>query len=63
MGNIGNYKKILDQFIYKAGKVAIGCLAEDNKVFQFNEIQLQKGDTIYLSSDGYADQFRRVEKY
>lgn len=54
-GNIGNYKKILDQFIYKAVKVAIGGLAEDNKVFQLNEIQLQKGDTIYLSSDGYAD--------
>jgi serine phosphatase RsbU (regulator of sigma subunit) len=52
----------LELYVYKAGKVAIGGLAEDNQVFQINEIQLQKGDTIYLSSDGYADQFSPADK-
>jgi serine phosphatase RsbU (regulator of sigma subunit) len=47
---------------YKATKAAIGGLTEDNQVFQINEIQLQKGDTIYLSSDGYADQFSPADK-
>lgn len=47
---------------YKATKAAIGGLTEDNQVFQLNEIQLQKGDTIYLSSDGYADQFSPIDK-
>ncbi len=47
---------------YKATKAAIGGLTEDNQVFRLNEIQLQKGDTIYLSSDGYADQFSPSDK-
>jgi serine phosphatase RsbU (regulator of sigma subunit) len=47
---------------YKATKAAIGGLTEDHQVFQINEIQLQKGDTIYLSSDGYADQFSPADK-
>ncbi len=47
---------------YKATKAAIGGLTEDNQIFQLNEIQLQKGDTIYLSSDGYADQFSPADK-
>jgi serine phosphatase RsbU (regulator of sigma subunit) len=47
---------------YKATKAAIGGLTEDHQVFQFNEIQLQKGDTIYLSSDGFADQFSPSDK-
>jgi serine phosphatase RsbU (regulator of sigma subunit) len=47
---------------FKATKAAIGGLTEDNQVFQINEIQLQKGDTIYLSSDGYADQFSPADK-
>jgi serine phosphatase RsbU (regulator of sigma subunit)/antitoxin component YwqK of YwqJK toxin-antitoxin module len=46
----------------KATKAAIGGLTEDKQVFQLNEIQLQKGDTIYLSSDGYADQFSPADK-
>jgi serine phosphatase RsbU (regulator of sigma subunit) len=25
--------------------------------FKLNEIQIQKGDTLYLYTDGYADQF------
>jgi serine phosphatase RsbU (regulator of sigma subunit) len=47
---------------YKATKAAIGGLTEDDQTFQLNEIQLQKGDTIYLSSDGYADQFSPSDK-
>jgi serine phosphatase RsbU (regulator of sigma subunit) len=47
---------------YKATKAAIGGLTEDNQTFQLNEIQLQKGDTIYLSSDGFADQFSPADK-
>jgi serine phosphatase RsbU (regulator of sigma subunit)/tetratricopeptide (TPR) repeat protein len=47
---------------YKGTKAAIGGLTEDNQEFKMNEIQLQKGDTIYLSSDGYADQFSPKDK-
>jgi serine phosphatase RsbU (regulator of sigma subunit) len=41
----------------KATKTAIGGLTDDNQEFQQHEIKLNKGDTIYLTSDGYADQF------
>ena len=41
----------------KATKVAIGGLTEDNQHFETHEIKLQAGDTIYLSTDGFADQF------
>ncbi len=41
----------------KATKVAIGGYTEDNQVFQESTLEFQKGDTIYLLSDGYADQF------
>lgn len=40
----------------KADKMAIGG-AENSKKYQTHQVQLQKGDTIYLFSDGYADQF------
>lgn len=43
---------------FKANKFSIGRHSkENNSVFTQTEIQLQKGDYIYLSSDGYADQF------
>ena len=43
---------------FKADKFPIGSFvnAEDNK-FTNNKIQLEKGDQIYIFSDGYADQF------
>lgn len=41
---------------YKADKQAIGK-TEFPKPFQTHAIQLQKGDTLYLFSDGFADQF------
>jgi len=40
----------------KADKMAIGG-AENSKNYQTHQVQLQKGDAIYLFSDGYADQF------
>ena len=40
----------------KADKMAIGG-AENSKKYRTRQVQLQKGDTIYLFSDGYADQF------
>jgi len=43
---------------YKADKFPIGLRADDEiKNFTNNVIQLQKGDTFYIFSDGYADQF------
>ena len=41
----------------KATKKAIGGFTEDSQQFETHEIKLQQGDTIYLSTDGYADQF------
>jgi serine phosphatase RsbU (regulator of sigma subunit) len=40
-----------------ATKKAIGGLTDDDQEFQSHEIQFLKGDTFYLCSDGYADQF------
>lgn len=42
---------------YKADKMPIGTYLEIEKTFTCNIIQLQQGDIIYLSTDGYADQF------
>ncbi len=41
----------------KATKQAIGADTTETKVFANNSIKLQKGDCIYLFTDGYADQF------
>ena len=41
----------------KANKAAIGGMTPDEHIFGKHEIRLQKGDTIYICSDGYADQF------
>lgn len=46
----------------KATKVAIGGLTKDDQEFQQHELKLSKGDTIYLSSDGFADQFGGPKK-
>ena len=42
---------------YSANKFAIGGHAVQNKMFTEHEIVLEKGDCIYLFSDGYTDQF------
>jgi serine phosphatase RsbU (regulator of sigma subunit) len=46
----------------KATKVAIGGLTEDTQEFAKHTIDLQKGDSVYLFSDGYADQFSPQDK-
>ncbi|MHB8260932.1 MAG: SpoIIE family protein phosphatase [Bacteroidia bacterium] len=41
----------------KGTKKAIGGYTEDNQQFDTHEINLQKGDSFYIFSDGYADTF------
>lgn len=41
----------------KATKAAVGGFTSDDQVFDLNEIEILDGDSIYLSTDGYADQF------
>jgi ligand-binding sensor domain-containing protein/serine phosphatase RsbU (regulator of sigma subunit) len=41
----------------KPTKNAIGGFTENNQHFETHEIQLQTGDTFYMCTDGYADQF------
>jgi len=42
---------------YKADKFPVGMFIGEKQKFTNHCIQLQKGDTIYIFSDGYADQF------
>ncbi len=46
----------------KATKKAIGGLTEDDQHFESHVLNLQQGDTFYLFSDGYADQFNSEDK-
>ena len=41
----------------KADKMPVGKGHDDSLLFTYNEIALQKGDTIYTFTDGFADQF------
>ncbi|HET6225616.1 MAG TPA: tetratricopeptide repeat protein [Bacteroidia bacterium] len=43
-------------------KTSIGGLTEDDKAFKTHHMQLQPGDTIYICSDGFADQFGKTDK-
>ena len=42
---------------YKGDKMPIGTYLEENKKFTAQKISLVAGDMIYLSTDGFADQF------
>ncbi len=43
---------------FKADKISIGRFAEERGIeYETQTLQLQAGDTVYLFSDGYADQF------
>ncbi|MBU0763682.1 MAG: SpoIIE family protein phosphatase [Bacteroidetes bacterium] len=42
---------------FKADKMPIGIYTADAQSFTNNEMILNKRDTIYIFSDGYADQF------
>ena len=41
----------------KANRFPIGSYSEETKEFSKHSFKLNKGDTVYLFSDGYADQF------
>ena len=41
----------------RATKKAIGGLTPDDQVFETHQLQLEKGDRLYLTTDGYADTF------
>ncbi|HEY1039890.1 MAG TPA: SpoIIE family protein phosphatase [Bacteroidia bacterium] len=43
--------------ILKADKQPIGSYSSETRPFTNNTMDLQKGDSIYLFTDGYADQF------
>lgn len=42
---------------FKADKMPVGKHSEKSTSFTLQQIQLQKGDLIYMFTDGYADQF------
>lgn len=42
---------------YKADKFPVGAFIGETRKFSNNNIQLEKGDMVYIFSDGYADQF------
>jgi serine phosphatase RsbU (regulator of sigma subunit) len=41
----------------KADKHSIGGISEFDTAFSLHELKIKKGDTFYIYSDGYADQF------
>ncbi len=43
--------------VYAPSKFPIGFMGLDQKLFFTSEVLINKGDSIYLFSDGYADQF------
>ncbi len=47
---------------YKADKMPVGKYSEKTEPFSMQTIPLQKGDIIYTSTDGFADQFGRSGK-
>jgi serine phosphatase RsbU (regulator of sigma subunit) len=57
---IRNGKKEIEET--KATKIAIGGLTEDEQTFTKHAIDLQKGDTVYIFTDGFADQFSPDDK-
>lgn len=42
---------------YEPDRIPVGVSGGEKKNFTLHEINLQKGDVIYTSTDGYADQF------
>lgn len=51
-------KKLIE---FKPDKISIGGFTPDNQVFATHSIPLQKHDSIYLFTDGYADQFGGID--
>jgi serine phosphatase RsbU (regulator of sigma subunit) len=46
-----------EQLYFKGSRSSIGGQIKEEKVFDDIELQLTKGDLIYMFSDGYPDQF------
>lgn len=46
----------------KGTVTSIGGFTEDDKTFETHQLQLGRGDTFYICSDGYADQFSAKDK-
>lgn len=42
---------------YKADKMAIAGFTHDNQEFSLTKIELKKNDSLFIFTDGYADQF------
>jgi serine phosphatase RsbU (regulator of sigma subunit) len=42
---------------YKPTKMAVGGFTPEDQVYDELQIKIEKGDIVYLSTDGYADQF------
>ena len=43
--------------LLKGNRFSIGGFSLSDKIFETQEFQLEKGDMIYLFSDGFPDQF------
>ncbi len=46
-----------EQLYFKGSRSSIGGQMKEEKIFEDVEVQLSKGDLIYMFSDGYPDQF------
>jgi serine phosphatase RsbU (regulator of sigma subunit) len=46
-----------EQLYFKGSRNSIGGQVREEKIFETVELQLTKGDIIYMFSDGYPDQF------
>lgn len=46
-----------EQLYFKGSRSSIGGQVKEEKIFEDVELQLTKGDLIYMFSDGYPDQF------
>ena len=46
-----------EQLYFKGSRSSIGGQVKEEKLFEDVEVQLTKGDLIYMFSDGYPDQF------
>ena len=46
----------------KATKSAIGGWTDEFELFETHQVQLEPGDTLYLFTDGFADQFGHTGK-
>jgi serine phosphatase RsbU (regulator of sigma subunit) len=55
-------KEAKEMLEIKGTKAAIGGLTPDNQHFESHALSLQEGDTLYLFTDGYADQFNPADK-